>query len=295
MAKIDEIDKRLNTVEHSISRFMGGLKVAGIVMVLIVLPLCGWAIYSIHALSISVAIMDAKIDAKVSALDSKLSDLSNQVTKLSLRQSSGNPIDPLSIKDAINVLDTAKSKGIKLPVDVVQEAGIKFVEVAEKNPQVWPVAGQFFSYRSFLNVDFLPALTPATGKSKYQSSVTIHLDPQHPEWHSPFEVLFAGGYASSDKAARLESLSHPQPEPSEFSFFIINGGHDVIVLDGELMKNVIIRNADVEYSGGPVVLENVYFVNCTFVSFRLTPKGVDLGKTLLASASATFTVSKKSS
>ena len=36
-------------------------------------------------------------------------------------------------------------------------------------------------------------------------------------------------------------------------------------LDGMLMKNVVIRNATVSYSGGPVSLQNVIFANCVFL------------------------------
>ena len=43
---------------------------------------------------------------------------------------------------------------------------------------------------------------------------------------------------------------------------IENGG---IKLDGYLLKSVVLRKMMIIYSGGPVQLENVIFVNCTFV------------------------------
>ncbi len=49
------------------------------------------------------------------------------------------------------------------------------------------------------------------------------------------------------------------------------------------MKNVIIRNSDIVYSGEPALLENVYFVNCTFKrSFKMTPNGRALGIKVLS-------------
>ena len=84
-------------------------------------------------------------------------------------------------------------------------------------------------------------------------------------------------------------LNSPQPEGSEFAFFVIDGGVDAVGLDGVYMKNVIIRNSGVVYSSGPVLLENVYFVNCTFKKgFQLTPSGRDLGIKLLSAASINF-------
>ena len=59
------------------------------------------------------------------------------------------------------------------------------------------------------------------------------------------------------------------------------------MLDGEYMKNVIVRNAVVKYEGGPLKLENTHFVNCTF-QFQQTPTSRDLGLQLLAGGSVNF-------
>jgi hypothetical protein len=48
------------------------------------------------------------------------------------------------------------------------------------------------------------------------------------------------------------------------------------VLDGEYMKNVVVRNAVVKYEGGPLKLENTHFGNCTF-QFLQTPGSRELG------------------
>jgi hypothetical protein len=37
-----------------------------------------------------------------------------------------------------------------------------------------------------------------------------------------------------------------------------------VLLDGNFMKNVVIQDSRIVYRGGPMELENVYFVNCTF-------------------------------
>jgi hypothetical protein len=225
-------------------------------------------------------------------LHSRLSALKGQmsgsVTKLELQQSALAPTDPQSIQNAQSVLTTAKNKNSKIDVNIIKTTGTKFIESAQRNPEVWPVAEQYLSYSSFLNTDLAPPLTPSTGTSKYRSAVTFIPNPNQPEHHLAYQVQFAGGYAKGDKSARLERLDNPQPEGSEFAFFIVVGVGDTIVLDGEYMRNVIIRNANVAYDGGPLVLENVYFVNCTFTSFRPTKPGIDLGKTILASTATTF-------
>jgi hypothetical protein len=78
----------------------------------------------------------------------------------------------------------------------------------------------------------------------------------------------------------LELLDHPQPTGSGIGLFVIEGANGIIGLDGAYMKNVIIRNAEVSYSGGPVRLENVAFVNCTF-RFTKNKPVVGLGEAIL--------------
>jgi hypothetical protein len=99
-------------------------------------------------------------------------------------------------------------------------------------------------------------------------------------------------YNPTDPQNATEAKMVPQPEGSEFAFFVVDGGLDAVVLDGEYMKNVIIRNSEIQYGGGPLVLESVYFVNCVFRSrFQLTPRGTGLGETILAAASVNYNYS----
>ncbi len=58
-------------------------------------------------------------------------------------------------------------------------------------------------------------------------------------------------------------------------------------MDGYRMRNVIIQNAQIYYSGKAVILDNVYFVNCTF-QINLSSNSRSLGENLLASAAISF-------
>jgi hypothetical protein len=46
------------------------------------------------------------------------------------------------------------------------------------------------------------------------------------------------------------------------AFLLMTGGN--IRLDTLHLKNIVLKDVHVFYSGGPVILENVYFVNSTF-------------------------------
>ena len=64
-------------------------------------------------------------------------------------------------------------------------------------------------------------------------------------------------------------------------FFIVYGRDCAVILDDQRFRNVIIKDSVVDYDGGPILLENVHFVNCTF-RFRQTPNAVHFGEKLLA-------------
>jgi len=240
-----------------------------------------------------------KSNARIDKTNDKIDHLLEQTFQRLLPGNGGIPKKDLKgrVEASSQLIEMAKAEGIRLNPILISAHGKRIMDVSEKYPGVWPVAEQLLSYRTFLNAE-LPQLPEnlklTTKRSEYRESVTLVLDPKHPEWHAPFEVLYAGGYTTPEKSARLERLDNPQPGASGLAFFVIDGlSTDTIVLDGEYMKNVIIRNANVSYRGGPVVLENVYFVNCTFSSFRPTPNSRQLGKALFASVSTTFKTDQK--
>src|ERR1035438_705073 len=49
------------------------------------------------------------------------------------------------------VLAEARQRAVEIPVDIVEQAGGRFIEASAEAPQAWPVALEFASYRSFLN------------------------------------------------------------------------------------------------------------------------------------------------
>jgi hypothetical protein len=92
----------------------------------------------------------------------------------------------------------------------------------------------------------------------------------------------------------LEPLEAAQAAPSEIGLFVVEGGTDSIVLDGMYMKNVVLRNAKVIYEGGPVRLENVYFIKCSF-TFASTPTVLAFEEAVLQTASVNFSIAAKPS
>ncbi len=217
-----------------------------------------------------------------------------------LWRAADNPFDPENVRVAQSTLAAARAGSLRIDGRIIKDTGARFLQTAEQNPDAWSAVQEYLSYRSFLNADavptlrdVVPALTPSTGTSKYRSSVNITALPPGSGYRRAFSVSFAGGYASGDKSARLEQLNNPQPEASEFAYFIVDGGEATIGLDGAYMRNVIIRNSDISYAGGRVKLENVWFVNCTFRAYsRIVSETKDLGNAILTYTPVTFPPSK---
>ena len=51
-------------------------------------------------------------------------------------------------------------------------------------------------------------------------------------------------------------------KPAGIGILEASGGG--MVLDGWQLRNVIFQNVHIVYNGGPLIMNNVYFVNCTF-------------------------------
>jgi len=62
----------------------------------------------------------------------------------------------------------------------------------------------------------------------------------------------------------------------------------LVKLDGHRLKNVIYINLQIEYDGGPVILENVSFINCSFV-LQQNDNSSSLAKAVFASTPTSFT------
>lgn len=93
----------------------------------------------------------------------------------------------------------------------------------------------------------------------------------------------------------MERMENPVNATKGYQFIVYRiPGHPEAELmqDGLHLRNVIIENVTVFYSGGPLWLENVYFVNCKF-DFPAPAKGPvpntpDFARAILASPSVRF-------
>jgi hypothetical protein len=180
-----------------------------------------------------------------------------------LKQSAENPTNPKSIQETKQALKEAKGTKARIPPEVVKETGAKFMEASQNNSDAWDATLSFLDYRSFLNQSTEPQLThPLT-----LSDVEQHYFLTNFSNHKPRFSVY--GHAPIAQAARLNLIGKAEPlEPYGHAYVLLEG--DSVIIDDLEMKNVVFRNVHIIYLGGRFIMENVYFINCTFEIVRQT-------------------------
>lgn len=188
-----------------------------------------------------------------------------------LKHAALNSDNPRSAKQVEEVVQRSMKQGERIDPKIVSETGLRFVEAANKAPDAWRATGALLDYSSFLNVS-RPNPQPIT---PFQRNVA------HFTWFTaeqPWGKTYALGDSTAPNAAEVHPLDKPDENTGLYHrpmFFLITEAR--LKLDGMFMKNVIIENSQVDYYGGPVDLENVYFVNCKF-QVQQQPNGLEFAK-----------------
>lgn len=237
-----------------------------------------------------------KSDGKLQTITDKLSALGERVAKiegkldgLRIQRLAMQPKIGANGKQASEILKAAKKDGTKLDPELITDVGKEFISagVSSSDTHVWNAALAFLDYRSFLNSSFAPATDKFAPVDKTNPTWSFALNFRH--LTRDYEThMRTGSAVPAEKAAVLEHIGRPlnvgKKVGSEFLLIAdLSGG---FILDGYRLKNVIFKDSKIIYEGGPVEMENVYFVNCTFeVSKR--PNGKNFANTVLASTPAT--------
>jgi hypothetical protein len=107
----------------------------------------------------------------------------------------------------------------------------------------------------------------------------------------PASSLHHGPPSSFTEGARLQLIGQPdltvgRPDAA-FQFLTLVGGATDIT--GIYMRHVFLRNVEVHYSGGPLHLDDVTFIDCKFV-FDNTENARRLAQAILSIQRVTFSV-----
>lgn len=259
-----------------------------------IMAIVGWIFFS--STDYIGLLVDKKIDTKLQAATGKDDGLPHFPQRFAdsqtlLMKIVMQPKTAVNAKQTSEILDEAKKSGTRFDPKIIITAGQEFISagISSSDPDIWKTALAFLDYRSTANTVGAATtneFTPADKQKRY-------------EWQGIFPVngknanfIFAHGkVVSADKAAVFEPiekrLNIGKTVGSEFTLL---GGSTGFPggwkLDGYRMKNVIFKDTEITYEGGPVDMQNVYFVNCTFHVAK-KPNGKNFASTVLASAPAT--------
>jgi len=225
----------------------------------------------------------------VNGIETFIHDNGGFIAGLRLQQCVTNPVNPQSIADVQQILKSAEKSKVAIPLDVVEYAGTKFMEVSQSNPSAWDAALSVVDYRSFLNAE----LAPTIPHFFFTTSPEFTVKFAAAKLPNPSEAMLGVAFdrkaemASGSQSALFVKIGEEAQVVKAPREFLVEALGYNIALDHYHVKNVIIRDAKITYTGGPLILENVYFVNCTF-EISQQANGQEFAKSLLNTSSVIF-------
>lgn len=222
----------------------------------------------------------ANIKGKLEPYDQILRDYLRNKIKSSIR------LTPESLKASLPELGKTivAARNAKIPIEpkVVADVGKHVLGLAEKQPEqgdIWQAVKDFVNYRSFLN----PSRIPPSGRSvRHDPTLYAFLETKGKNIKT-----YHVGDVPRQEAAVLEPIGAGlnKNNPRGDAFIILTDGE--LTLDGTDMKNVILENIRITYHGGPLRMNNVVFVNCTF-EMQENQNGRQFALAVLVHESAVF-------
>ncbi len=240
------------------------------------------------------------VDKKLAPISGQLSDLTTRVAKLEGRfeqlDADQKRLTKLQLDKLSAQITAAQQRRTTIDSETISRLSENVLVFANYNESsissaAWRIETQLANYRTTLNqaaADPIIKAAKATGPKPYLH-VTIEARAL------PTEGGTFLGFSYDDlksvpfsETARYEKLNAPnesqQPGPE---FLVLEARNMEIILDGFHLRNIVIHDVQVRYDGGPLAMENVYFVNCRFV---ITQKPVVEGfaQNVITSVPVTF-------
>jgi hypothetical protein len=192
--------------------------------------------------------------------------------------------DPQTINRISAVIRQATDKQVPISPALLDAVGKRLLEASKTNPGAWQPVLEVLGYRSgtlefFYTVDvqFLPV-------PKQRFIVLKALGKDIPDIKA-----FGRAMMDSPEAAIVDSISSPAVRASDTGYesVLLSGG--TMLLDGAHLRHVVLKDVEVHYNGGQVILEDVTFVNCRFV-FAEASNSRTLASAILASPKVDFRI-----
>jgi hypothetical protein len=188
-----------------------------------------------------------------------LVEIDKELLVLRISLSSAQPTKSQNQTAVKQLLADARERSISISPAVIQEAGATFVQAGLSDPGAWDVAMHLLNYKSFLtSIDVNSPLPPGI-----KLEHTQYILPKQNFLQQPTMNAIGGSKAPDLPEVRKLDAANPNESVALGpSFLVISTGS--LMLDGLYLKRVIFKDTHIIYKGGPLTMENVYFINCTF-------------------------------
>ncbi len=203
-----------------------------------------------------------------------------------LSQLSSDPTDPKNATEAKKLLTNARSQKIKFDATAIKDFGNLFLTAARTTPTAWDAAQSFLDYRSFLDENSFPvARSDFSPIPPGQLTSYIYFEGKGP---LTFKADYSNALVPIKNAFVYQKMNEPINRTMGHPYLLIHNaqGSGEVNLDGFWLRNVIFEGVRIHYAGGPLILENVSFLNCTF-DVTNTPSGEHFISVALSSPTGT--------
>jgi len=219
---------------------------------------------------------------RLSAIESRLVTIESSLLALRTSRAADAPANKENIAEAKEILKDARQNKVLISSDVVKQSGNNFIDAALREPAAWDTVLDFLNYRAYLN-----SVTVPLGQQVPVKDFSTHY--QIPMENMPtIESMETIGVSKLPDVAQIGALSAPNLNKNlaaGASLILLDA--PTVVLDGLYAKKVVFRNSHIIYRGGPVVLDNVYFLDCTF-EIKNQTKGQEFARIILSGPSTNF-------
>jgi hypothetical protein len=201
-----------------------------------------------------------------------------------LTKAASEPLDTQSQAEVLKAIAGAKKSQVPIPTPVLAEVGKSFIAASEKDQRPWQTVQALMEYRS--NINSLTYVFPQTSPPPETTHFDVKLLPER----SLPEVSYLDLGVPIIDAARFQQIGKATNDGVNIgpSRLMLSGG--ATSLDDRDIAHVNFVGVEVHYSGNPAMLEDVLFINCTFV-FDNSERGRMLAENIISSRNVTFATS----
>lgn len=175
------------------------------------------------------------------------------------------PVTETSARKLSAALDAAKDAGAHIDLQLIDTLTGRYAKGSQGSDPQWSTALKLASYASAQS-------SHPTGQF---SLVTFHTRYVAPDYRADVAPPEAGtiGFVPQADAAVMKPFDGPDANADEKygpAYVRIKGGS--LLLDNRIYRHIIFEDAHVAWNGGPIKMEDVRFINCTF-EFPPVPQG----------------------